>query len=337
MRVFCFGNLGYVGTVLNRYLEPKVEKYVGFDAGFFKDCHVKNCRKVKNQIFGDVRNEYSYEFENFDSIIYLAALSNDPLGKEFCNITNEINCDSAIRIAKKAKASGAKRFIFASSCSIYGKSGGLKKKENSKLNPLTEYAKSKVLAEKELSKLSCNDFVVTCLRFATACGYSDRLRLDLVLNDFIFSALMNNQIKLLSDGQSWRPLIHVSDMSRAIEWACSRSIDNGGNFLSVNVGSEAWNYKIVDLAKKASHILEGVSMNFSEKSFADPRSYVVDFSLFKKLAPNHQPSEILENTIQKISVILKEKEDFCRNNFVRLDYLKKLISNGQLNSELYWE
>ena len=337
MKIFCFGNLGYVGTILNDHLESKVEKYIGFDAGYFEKCLVKNCPKIKHQLFGDVRNENNYEFEDFDSVVYLAALSNDPLGKEFGNATKEINCDSAIRIAKKAKALGVKRFVFASSCSIYGKSGESKKKENSKLNPLTEYAKSKIDAERELSKLSCDDFIVTCLRFATACGYSNRLRLDLVLNDFISSAFLNNQIKLLSDGQSWRPLIHVKDMSRAIKWACHRNVENGGNYLSINVGSDSWNYKIIDLAKQISHILGGTKLNFSDKSFNDPRSYVVDFSLFRKLAPNHQPQETLVNTVKKISLVFKKKKDFYRNDFVRLEYLKNLINKGQLSSDLYWE
>ncbi len=336
MKIFCFGNLGYVGTVVSNHLKGKVEKYIGFDTGYFQNCLINKTKELGHQIYGDVRKTKKFDFENFDSVIYLAALSNDPMGDEFKDITKEVNFNSAIKVALHAKKLGVKRFVYASSCSIYGKAGDFEKKECSTLNPLTSYAKSKIDTEKELSKIASDNFIVTCLRFSTACGYSDRLRLDLVLNDFVSSVFLNNEIRLLSDGQSWRPLIHVKDMARAIEWASFRENNQGGAFLSINVGSKNWNYKVFELAKITSKVLGNVPVKFSEKSFNDPRSYKVNFELFATLAPNHQPIEKIENTILKIEESLKNKKKFLKNDFIRLQYLKKLISEKKLSHNLYW-
>lgn len=336
MKIFCFGNLGYVGTVVTNHFVGKVKTYIGFDTGYFENCLIKKTKNIRNQIYGDVRKTKKFNFENFDSVIYLAALSNDPMGDEFKDITQKVNFNSAVNVAIQAKKKGVKRFVYASSCSIYGKAGDFEKKECSSLNPLTSYAKSKIDTEKELSKIASDTFMVTCLRFSTACGYSDRLRLDLVLNDFVSSVFLNNEIRLLSDGQSWRPLIHVNDMARAIEWASSRTKDQGGNFLSINVGSKNWNYKVIDLAKISSKVLGNVPVKFSEQSFNDPRSYKVNFELFETLAPNHQPVENVEDTILKIAQSIKKKKKISKNHFVRLQYLKKLIFEKKLSKDLYW-
>lgn len=339
MNLICFGNLGYVGTVLNKTFKKKFSHYVGFDIGYFKNCYLQQ-EKINKQIFGDVRKINKLDLTNFDVVIYLAALSNDPLGSTFSKATKQVNFESCLNIAKLAKSSGVKKFIFASSCSIYGKSGDKIISESDKLNPLTDYAKSKINAENKLKELSSPSFTITCLRFATACGFSNRMRVDIVLNNFISLAIYQKKIILNSNGESFRPLIHVNDMVRAIEWACERKRDIGGNFLALNVGCNEWNFKIIDLAKLVSKTLGNVPVNFGNNATLDPRSYSVDFSLFKNLAPSYQPKEKIEDSIKetfkKLSNFHKKSHTRDFSRFSRLEVLNSLLDREKINSNLEW-
>ena len=339
MNLICFGNLGYVGTVLNKAFKKKFPHYVGFDIGYFKHCYLKK-EKINKQIIGDVRKINELDLTNFDVVIYLAALSNDPLGSTFSKATKQVNFESCLNIAKLAKSSGVKKFIFASSCSIYGKSGDKIIGESDKLNPLTDYAKSKINAENKLKELSSPSFTITCLRFATACGFSNRMRVDIVLNNFISLAIHQKKIILNSNGESFRPLIHVNDMVRAIEWACERKRDIGGQFLALNVGCNEWNFKIIDLAKLVSKTLGNVPVNFGNNATLDPRSYSVDFSLFKNLAPSYQPKEKIEDSIKetfkKLSNFHKKSHTRDFSRFSRLEVLNSLLDREKINSNLEW-
>ena len=195
--------------------------------------------------------------QGVDAIVHLAAICNDPMGSAYEEVTLDVNYQAGIGLAQRAKEAGVRAFVFASSCSMYGAGGEGAKTETSTLNPLTAYARSKVLSEQELAPLADENFCITCLRFATACGWSDRLRLDLVVNDFVAGAVAAGEINILSDGTPWRPLIHVQDMARAIEWAISREADNGGDFLAVNAGSDQWNYQVHDLADAVAAAIPG--------------------------------------------------------------------------------
>ena len=194
------------------------------------------------QYFADVRNFAPQLLSGVDAVVYLAALSNDPLSHAFEEATLDINYRACIATAKKAKAAGVKSFVFASSCSAYGYAEDGARTEQSPVNPLTTYAKSKVWTERDMAPLADEKFKITCLRFATACGMSDRLRLDLVLNDFVAGAVASKKITILSDGTPWRPLIRVKDMARAIDWAIGRDVSRGGAFLTVNAGSDQMEY-----------------------------------------------------------------------------------------------
>src|SRR5581483_1059581 len=178
-----------------------------------------------------------------------AALSNDPMGNRYEEVTLEINYRASVELARRAKRAGVRSFAFASSCSVYGTADSGPRNEKSEVNPLTAYARSKVMTEADLERLADDSFTVTALRFATACGMSDRLRLDLVLNDFVAGAVASGKITILSDGTPWRPLINVEDMARAFEWAVGRPSTNGGSFVVVNTGSNRWNYQVRDLAE----------------------------------------------------------------------------------------
>jgi nucleoside-diphosphate-sugar epimerase len=261
MKILISGNMGYVGPALVKHLRQALPGayLAGLDTGYFAKMVTGSTllpeAHLDVQYFGDVRSLKDGMLAGFDAVICLAAISNDPIGNKFEQVTLDINAAAAIELAKKAKAEGVHHFVFASSCSVYGFAADGAKTETSDVGPLTAYARSKVAAEVGLLPLASDDFIVTCHRFATACGFSDRLRLDLVLNDFVAGALTSKKISILSDGTPWRPLINVSDMAMAMEWSATRLVTNGGNFLVVNTGSDAWNYQVRELADAVAEIL----------------------------------------------------------------------------------
>jgi nucleoside-diphosphate-sugar epimerase len=279
--------------------------------------------------------------DGVDVVVHLAAISNDPMGNEFQSVTEAINEKASIALAQMANERGVARFVFASSCSIYGAAEGRKRRESDPLNPLTAYARSKVAMENALRATSNGRMAVTCLRFATACGMSDRLRLDLVLNDFVASALATGEITVLSDGTPWRPLIDVADMARAIEWAINRLPEQGGSFLLVNAGSKSCNYQVRELAEVVAAELPGTTVTINQHAPADLRSYQVDFSLFAELAPANLPAVPLAQSVHNLSVGLQgmgfSDSEFRTSSLMRLKALKRHISEGRLSLNLRWQ
>ncbi len=346
MKVLITGNMGYIGPVVVdhlRHCRPEAH-LAGFDIGYFAHC-LTGARRLPEcgldaQHFGDVRRFPDALLQGVDAVVYLAAISNDPMGNAFEAVTLDINYQSAVRLARQAKAAGAKSFVFASSCSVYGFADAEPRHEGSALDPLTAYARSKVAAERDLETLADGGFGVTCLRFATACGMSDRLRLDLVVNDFVASAVAARKITILSDGTPWRPLIHIRDMARAIDWAIGRGAGSGGHCLRVNVGSDTWNYQVRALAEAVANIVPGVEVSINKAAQPDRRSYKVDFSLFRKLAPEHQPEYDLARTIRELKGGLEamqfQDQDFRRSQLMRLNTLSRLRQEGWLTEELRW-
>ncbi len=347
MKILIIGNMGYVGPGTVKQLRetyPDAE-LIGFDIGYFSNhlTHVKVLPEVRlnSQIIGDVRQFPAGILEGVDAIVYLAAISNDPMGAVYEEVTMDVNYRSAVRIAGLARAAGVKSFVYASSCSIYGAADDYPKRETDALSPLTAYAKSKVAAEIGLAKLASKDFTVTCLRFATACGMSDRLRLDLVLNDFVAGAIVSKEINILSDGTPWRPLINVMDMALALEWGVGRKASNGGEYLAVNTGTSSWNYQVKDLAKAVSSIVPECKVTIKTDAPPDKRSYKVNFDLYKKLAPNHQPKHDLYATIKELYESIKAMRlsdtNFRDSNFMRLKILASLREQGLVNDNLSWK
>lgn len=262
------------------------------------------------------------------------------MGKAFEAVTAKINGESTVALARAARERGVGRFVFASSCSIYGAGGAEARTEASPLDPLTAYARSKVRAEEGLRELARGDFVVTSLRFATACGMSPRLRLDLVLNDFVASAVATGVIRILSDGTPWRPLIHTGDMGRAIAWAVSREVKAGGDFLAVNAGSSEWNYQILDLARAVQEGLGSVEIDVNPNPAPDRRSYRVDFSLFSRLAPAYQPQARLDGVVRELVDGLARAgfsdSAFRSSRWIRLRVLEELRDTGRVSPDLFW-
>jgi len=345
MKILVTGNAGYIGPVLAKHLLKSRSdiELIGFDTGYFAHC-LTNTEYLPEfnykQHWGDLRN-FPFDFlDGIDAVVHLAAISNDPMGKQFEQVTEDINYNASIQIAKAAKERGVKSFVFASSCSMYGSAESGVKSESDELNPLTAYARSKVAMEKSLEKIADENFIVTALRFATACGMSDRLRLDLVLNDFVAGAMTSGEISVLSDGSPWRPLIDVKDMSRAIDWALDRFVELGGPFLPVNVGSQEWNYQVKDLALAVADIITKTKVSINTNAKVDKRSYRVNFDKFKEYAPNHQPQVNLEQSINELIVGLKNMRfsdsNFRNSQYMRLKTLEKHIVSNRLSPELRW-
>ena len=336
--------MGYVGPEVAKYLRMRRPQAVlhGLDNAYFAHCltgaSVLPERYLDEQFYGDVR-DLRLDLKGYDAVIQLAAISNDPMGNQFETVTFDINQKTTTSIAGAAADAGVKNFVFASSCSVYGVAEGPPRKETDPLNPITAYAKSKIGAERELSAID-TDMVITCLRFATACGMSDRLRLDLVLNDFVACALSRGQISVLSDGTPWRPLIDVADMARAIDWAIDRQPGTGGRYLAVNAGSDDRNYQVKDLANAVARSVPGTDVSINTSAPADSRSYKVDFGLYRSLAPDHQPVVSLDRSIQNlISGLQKMKfndAEFRSSNLMRLRVLQDHIDHRRLSKALQW-
>lgn len=346
MKILITGNMGYIGPVLIRHLRAEYAKIeiIGFDIGFFGKFTTHPLLLPESnldiQYFGDMRMFPKHILDGVDTIVHLAAISNDPIGNRYENVTHQINYNASISLAKAAKDAGVKTFVFASSCSMYGAAEDSARTEESPLNPLTAYAKSKVYTEQELEPLSSENFKVTCLRFATACGMSDRLRLDLVLNDFVANAIASGKILILSDGTPWRPLINVKDMARAIDWAINRKTSNSDNFIAVNVGSSEWNYQVKELAEAVREVIPDTHIEINKDAQPDKRSYRVNFDRFKTLAPDHQPVHDIKTTIAELKSGLEainfNDPDFHQSTFIRLNVLKQLEANGYLGDNLEW-
>lgn len=343
MKLLVIGNLGYIGPMVAKHFRAAYpEAFIaGYDIGYFIQNYTPNGvvgdTLLDKQYFGDVRNFDASVLNGFDAVIYLAAISNDPMGNAFEQPTLDINFKSAIIIAEKAKQQGVKHFVFASSCSVYGFADTAPRTESSEVNPLTAYAKSKVNAEQALRPLADQNFRITCLRFATACGYSDRLRLDLVLNDFVASAIADKKITILSDGTPWRPLIHVKDMARAMDWAIQRK--EGGNFLVINTGSNQWNYQVKELAAAVQKLFNDVEVSINANAQPDKRSYKVSFDLFEQLAPDHQPLLSLEAAVKDLKDGLLAMNfsdaDFRQSRLMRLKMVQQLMDNGIVDNNLF--
>ena len=346
MQILITGNMGYVGSTVCKYLRQMRPDAVlhGFDNAYFAHCLTgAMClpeHSLDAQFYGDVRSITPERLAGYDAVVQLAAISNDPMGHKFEKITYDINQDTTIALARSAADAGVNHFVFASSCSIYGIAEGGPRKESDPVNPVTAYARSKIGAEKVLEQID-TDMVITSLRFATACGMSDRLRLDLVLNDFVASAMVTGKLSVLSDGTPWRPMIDTADMARAIDWAVDRPAEAGGRYLAVNVGSDDRNYQVRQIADAVAEMLPGTTVSVNTEAPVDSRSYRVDFSLYRSLAPDHQPQVTLRDSIGELKAGLErmafEDADFRNSPLIRLKVLEAHMASGRLDSALVWQ
>ena len=344
MKITIIGNLGYVGPVVVSHLKQHIENLNirGIDNGLFQYCyldHMPGSRyECDEQIHRDARLLVDEDLYGSDVVVYLAAISNDPMGTAYKTPTFEINQDAAIRAALLCDKLGIDKFIFASSCSVYGSRGTSAKTEESALEPLTSYAESKINTENELRNLNLSVTKVVCLRFATACGQSPRIRLDLALNDFVASAVTLGKIDVLSDGSPWRPLIDVEDMANFIRLV---ALDhNLPQHLVLNAGYNVANYQVKELAQAVSRVTDA-EVTINHDAMPDRRSYKVDFSNIQSRYNRDQPIKKLDESILDLVELYAGSDSingkFRDSKWIRLNYLKFLKDHGFVADNLGWK
>ena len=339
MKILVTGNRGYIGSVLVQYLIEKSYDIVGYDSDFYSDNYLYPYNPEILQIFKDTRDCSIEDLKSIDAVIHLAALSNDPLGELSPHLTLDINFGATIKLARLAKEARVKRFIYASSQSMYGISKTDKEldEDDSEKNPVTAYAKTKWDAEIELKKMCSNDFVVTAFRPSTVFGPSPKLRTDIVFNNLVACAYTTGKIEILSDGSPWRPVIHVKDVCQAFiagleapaELIAARSF---------NVGIENGNFTVRDLANAAQNAVPGCELVFLNQH-TDPRSYKISFKrIFNELREFYKPEWNLEKGGRELVEYFK-KVNFTENDFrgrkcSRLKQINFLILNKELDNNL---
>lgn len=339
MRVLLSGHNGYIGSVAARVLAAAGYTVVGLDSGYYAACTLPGTKEPTLQtIHRDIRDLPSADLIGFDAVVHLAALSNDPLGALMPQLTDEINCRAAIRLAQLAKQAGVQRFVFSSSCSVYGASAGeAPVDETAEPQPLTAYARSKVQAERGIACLADDTFSPVFLRNATAYGVSARFRTDLVLNNLVGWAWTTGAVRLMSDGSAWRPLIHIEDIAQAIVAVLSadRAVMHNHIF---NVGQDSENYRVRELAMLVAGVVPGTRVEFAPGSTADQRSYRVDFTKISSRLPQWQPSWDARRGAQELYEAFRvahlTEEEFTGHRYIRLKHLQYLLAEGQLDPSL---
>lgn len=339
-KILVTGDLGYIGSVLVPKLISKGYQVVGLDTGFFNKCLVAGYKDPKyKKIKKDIRDISEEDLKGVDGIIHLSALSNDPMGELAPKLTEDINYKASIRLAKLAKKAGVKRFLFSSSCSIYGIAEKGVVSEKSPVNPLTSYALSKIKTEEALTTLSDKDFFVGLLRNSTVYGFSPRFRNDLVVNNLVTTALAFGEIRIMSDGTPWRPLIDVRDLAD-IFIMFLKTKDSSLNAKVINIGFDENNFQVRDLVDVIKHELPSCSIIYTGEHGNDTRSYKVKFDLFNTYFPNVKQKWTLQKSVKNLIKELKRvnygKKEFESGQYARLSILKKLLDKKRIDKKLFW-
>jgi nucleoside-diphosphate-sugar epimerase len=339
LRVLVTGSDGYIGSVLMPMLQAAGMDAVGLDVGWYKEGHLVPLESTWQTIVKDVRQLEKADLEGFDAVVHLAALSNDPVGELDRDLTIDINYKATVRLAELARAAGAKRFVFMSSCSMYGRTGEKPLDESATFAPQTAYAESKVLAERDLQKLATEQFSPVYLRNATAYGVSPRQRFDIVVPNLSGFAYTTGEVKLQSDGTPWRPLVHIRDINVAIIAALRAPRDVIHNE-AFNIGSNRDNYQIKQIAEAVQLGFPESKITLSSKPTPDTRSYRVDFSKATKSLVGYAPTWNLEKGVGECAQTYKKigltKEQFESRLYTRLRQIKHLLESGSLDEKLYW-
>lgn len=339
MRVLITGIDGYIGTQMAQVLMSNGHEVTGIDSGFYREGWLYNGVKYSPKVITkDTRNITITDLKGFDAVISLADLSNDPLGNQDPKNTYDINHTAIIRLAKLAKKAGVKRFIYSSSCSIYGVAKDGLVDETSEVFPQTAYAKCKLLVENDLTKLADAFFTVVFMRNATVFGASPRMRFDLVVNNLSGIAWTEKEIRMSSDGTPWRPLVHILDVCEAFlaVLEAPKIVVQGQAF---NIGSTDGNYQVKDVAKIIGKVFPGCKVSFG-KSDGDNRSYKVSFEKIKKTFPKLQIKRTVEDGAQELREVFNKismtKEVFEFRGFTRLKAIEHLKQTGQISKDFFW-
>jgi nucleoside-diphosphate-sugar epimerase len=341
MRVLVTGMDGYIGAILEPVLREKGHEVVGLDAGFYSDgcLYADGVQRSVDRMGKDIRHIADSDPEGFDAVVHLAELSNDPLGQHSPALTYAINHLGTVALAEKCKRLGVSRFVYTSSCSVYGAGSGEFKDEQSPVNPQTAYAECKVLVERDLSTMASDDFSPTFLRNATAYGPSPRMRFDIVLNNLAGLAWTAKKIAMTSDGSPWRPLVHVRDIASAI--ACVLEAPREVVHRQVlNVGSTQENYQVREIAEIVSEIFPDCKLTFGS-SDGDNRSYRVSFDKIRSILPAFQCQHTARDGAKQLFDLFKAiqmtRETFEFRAYTRLKQLEYLLGSDQIDEQFFWK
>jgi nucleoside-diphosphate-sugar epimerase len=340
MRILLTGSHGYLGSVTGRVLADGGHEVVGLDALLYEGCDLPGAggNAVRPALVRDVRDVTATDVEGFEAVVHLAALSNDPIGELSPALTRAINFEASVSLARAAREAGASRFVFASSCSMYGASDTDELvDEEAPLRPLTAYAESKVLAEEALAGLADQDFSPVFMRNATAYGVSPRLRLDIVLNNLVAWALTTGRVKIMSDGTPWRPLVHVEDIALATA-ALLQAPREAVHAEAFNVGGSNENYQVRELAGIARDVVGDAEIEFAGSGDPDPRSYRVSFAKLARALPDLRLRWTARAGAEELAAAYREAgltlDEFEGDRYVRLRRIDALRARGELDDTL---
>jgi nucleoside-diphosphate-sugar epimerase len=340
MKVLVTGHHGYIGCVMVPLLLETGHEVVGLDTGLYEACGFGEGRREVASVRLDLRDVEPRHLEGFEAVVHLAALSNDPLGDLDPQLTYDINHGASVRLARAARDAGVERFLFASSCSLYGASGtDAPLTEEAPFNPVTPYGESKILVERDVSTLATDSFSPVFFRNATAYGVSPSLRVDIMVNNLVGYAVTTGEVLIKSDGSPWRPLVHVEDICRAFVAALGVDRQRSHNE-AFNVGLSEENFRVREVADMVESVVAGSRVEYAAGASADARDYRVDFGKIQRVLPEFRPRWTVRKGVEELYEAYRRyhltADEFLGGRYVRLAEINRLQDQARLDERLRW-